>query len=58
MFKPIALAICKRLPPVFLRHAGGMNLAATNLESLAIEQKIIRSDGENVQRHPRFFVCP
>ena len=35
--------------PVFLRHARGVDFAAADLEPLAVEQKIIRADGEGVR---------
>ena len=38
------------MPPVFLGHARGMDLTATNLQSLAVEQKIVGTDGEGVGR--------
>ena len=43
------------MPPVLPRHARGMDLAAANLKTLAVQKKIVVSDGERVLG--RSYVC-
>ena len=40
--------------PVFHRHTRRVNFAAADLQALAVEEKIIRADGEGVLRWRRF----
>ena len=38
------------LPPIFLGHAGRVDLPAADLQPLAVQQEIIGADGEGMRR--------